>query len=120
MAQQGSSLQNYNNELVKCIEDLKEKREEARAPPPFCICISTACSHHVLPAALASPCSPCVAVKLRPIFKALLLTETAQVNRQIVKDEEEKAKIQNDLRMLTERLSRVNDSVARKVASRNE
>ena len=34
MAQQGSSLQNYNNELVKCIEDLKEKREEARAPPP--------------------------------------------------------------------------------------
>ncbi len=28
MAQQGSSLQNYNNELVKCIEDLKEKREE--------------------------------------------------------------------------------------------
>ena len=35
MAQQGSSLQNYNNELVKCIEDLKEKREEARAPPPF-------------------------------------------------------------------------------------
>ena len=54
------------------------------------------------------------------IFKALLLTETAQVNRQIVKDEEEKAKIQNDLRMLTERLSRVNDSVARKVASRNE
>ncbi len=42
------------------------------------------------------------------------------MNRQIVKDEEEKAKIQNDLRMLTERLSRVNDSVARKVASRNE
>jgi len=30
MAQQGSSLQNYNNELVKCIEDLKEKREEVR------------------------------------------------------------------------------------------
>jgi Sjoegren syndrome nuclear autoantigen 1 len=30
MAQQGSSLQNYNNELVKCIEDLKEKREEVQ------------------------------------------------------------------------------------------
>jgi len=28
MASQGASLQNYNNELVKCIEDLKEKREE--------------------------------------------------------------------------------------------
>merc|ERR1712144_86725 len=27
MAQQGASLQNYNNELVKCLEDLREKRE---------------------------------------------------------------------------------------------
>merc|ERR1712166_699920 len=70
MASQGASLQNYNNELVKCIEDLKEKREE--------------------------------------------------VNRQILKDEEEKQKIQNDLRILTERLSRINDSLARKVAARNE
>lgn len=30
MAQQGATLQNYNNELVKCIEDLREKREEVR------------------------------------------------------------------------------------------
>ena len=28
MTQQGATLQNYNNELVKCIEDLREKREE--------------------------------------------------------------------------------------------
>merc|ERR1711924_423073 len=28
MAQQGASLQNYNNELVKCLEDLREKREQ--------------------------------------------------------------------------------------------
>ncbi len=28
MASKGTSLQNYNNELVKCIEDLREKREE--------------------------------------------------------------------------------------------
>merc|ERR1712146_851476 len=27
MEQQGASLQNYNNELVKCLEDLREKRE---------------------------------------------------------------------------------------------
>lgn len=27
MAHQGSTLQNYNNELVKCLEDLREKRE---------------------------------------------------------------------------------------------
>ncbi len=28
ISQQGATLQNYNNELVKCIEDLREKREE--------------------------------------------------------------------------------------------
>ena len=28
MAAQGATLQNYNNELVKCVDDLKEKREE--------------------------------------------------------------------------------------------
>mmetsp|Transcript_27617 Transcript_27617/g.81195 ORF Transcript_27617/g.81195 Transcript_27617/m.81195 type:complete len:112 (+) Transcript_27617:89-424(+) len=70
MAQQGATLQNYNNDLVRCIEDLREKREE--------------------------------------------------VNRAIASDEEEKAKIQNDLRILTERLSRLNDGLARKISSRNE
>ncbi|KAG8465253.1 hypothetical protein KFE25_012616 [Diacronema lutheri] len=70
MAQQGATLQNYNNDLVRCIEDLREKREE--------------------------------------------------VNRTIASDEEEKAKIQNDLRILTERLSRLNDGLARKISSRNE
>merc|ERR1711998_519938 len=69
-AAQGATLQNYNNELVKCVDDLKEKREE--------------------------------------------------VNKAILKDEEEKNKIQNDLRILTERLSRINESLARKIASRNE
>ena len=28
MTQQGAVLQNYNNELVKCIEELSQKREE--------------------------------------------------------------------------------------------
>ena len=70
MAQQGASLQNYNNELVKCIEDLREKREE--------------------------------------------------VVRQILKDEEEKAKIQKDLSILTDRLGRINESLMKKGAARNE
>ena len=69
-SQQGSTLQNYNNELVKCIEDLREKREE--------------------------------------------------VNRQILKEEEEKAKIQKDLSILTDRLSKINESLTRKVQARNE
>ena len=55
---------------VKCIEDLREKREE--------------------------------------------------VNRQILKEEEEKAKIQKDLSLLTDRLSKINESLARKVQARNE
>jgi Sjoegren syndrome nuclear autoantigen 1 len=64
------SLQNYNNELVKCIEDLREKREE--------------------------------------------------INRQILKEEEEKAKIQRDLSILTDRLSTINETLARKIQARNE
>mmetsp|Transcript_18319 Transcript_18319/g.17642 ORF Transcript_18319/g.17642 Transcript_18319/m.17642 type:complete len:112 (-) Transcript_18319:466-801(-) len=70
MASQGASLQNYNNELVKCIEDLREKREE--------------------------------------------------INKQILKDEEEKAKIQRDLSVLTDRLSKINEGLARKIQARNE
>mmetsp|Transcript_10804 Transcript_10804/g.14021 ORF Transcript_10804/g.14021 Transcript_10804/m.14021 type:complete len:113 (-) Transcript_10804:430-768(-) len=70
MAQQGATLQNYNNELVKTIEDLREKREE--------------------------------------------------INRQILKEEEEKAKIQKDLSILTDRLSKINESLARKAQARNE
>ena len=70
MAGQGASLQNYNNELVKCIEDLREKREE--------------------------------------------------INRQILHDEDEKAKIQRDLSVLTDRLSKINETLTRKVQARNE
>ena len=70
MAGQGASLQNYNNELVKCIEDLREKREE--------------------------------------------------INRQILKEEEEKAKIQRDLSILTDRLSKINEALTRKIQARNE
>ncbi|XP_073414376.1 microtubule nucleation factor SSNA1 [Dendrobates tinctorius] len=70
MTQQGAALQTYNNELVKCVEDLCSKRDE--------------------------------------------------LNRQIQQEEEEKNKLQNDIRILTEKLSRVNESLARKMASRNE
>ena len=70
MASQGSSLQNYNNELVACIDDLRSKREE--------------------------------------------------VNRSILRDEEEKAKIQKELTTMTERLSRINEDLARKMQARNE
>ncbi|XP_031564258.1 Sjoegren syndrome nuclear autoantigen 1 homolog isoform X2 [Actinia tenebrosa] len=70
MSQQGAALQTYNNELVKCIEDLCTKRDE--------------------------------------------------LQKQILSEEEEKTKIQNDIRILTERLAKINESLARKIASRNE
>merc|ERR1712178_602803 len=59
-----------HGELVKCIEDLREKREE--------------------------------------------------VNRIILREEEEKAKIQKDLSILTDRLSKINESLSRRVQARNE
>ena len=55
---QGTTLQGYNNELVKCIEDLREKREE--------------------------------------------------LNKLILKDEEDKAKVQKEIAVLTDRLKKVN------------
>eukprot|EP00891_Asterochloris_glomerata_P008097 jgi/Astpho2/8097/fgenesh1_pm.00120_%23_15_t len=70
MAAQGAALQTHNNELVKCIDDLREKREE--------------------------------------------------VQKQIQNEEGEKAKIQQDLQVLTKRLSHINDSLARKIATRTE
>jgi len=68
MAAHGAALQNHNNELVKCLEDLRDKREE--------------------------------------------------INKQVMREEEEKTKIQNDLTVLTKRLAQINDSIARKVSGR--
>ncbi|KAK2143519.1 hypothetical protein LSH36_834g00048 [Paralvinella palmiformis] len=70
MSQQGAALQTYNNELVKCIEDLCTKRDE--------------------------------------------------LQKQILDEEEEKRKVQNDIRILTEKLAKINESLSKKMASRNE
>ncbi|KAM8828862.1 microtubule nucleation factor SSNA1 [Spinachia spinachia] len=68
MTQQAAALQTYNNELVKCIEDLCSKREE--------------------------------------------------LNRQIKLEEEEKDRLQHDIRVLSEKLSRVNESLAQRLVAR--
>ncbi|KAG9353850.1 hypothetical protein JZ751_011974 [Albula glossodonta] len=70
MSQQGAAMQTYNNELVKCLEELCSKREE--------------------------------------------------LNQQIQKEEEEKVQLQHEIRLLTEKLSRVNESLARRTATRAE
>lgn len=69
MTQQAAALQTYNNELVKCIEDLCSKRDE--------------------------------------------------LNRQIRQEEDEKERLQHDIRVLSEKLSRVNESLAQRLATRS-
>ncbi len=49
-----------------------------------------------------------------------LCSKRDEVHKQILQEEEEKQKIQNDLRILTERLSQMNESLARKIAIRND
>ena len=49
-----------------------------------------------------------------------LCNKRDELQKQILTEEEEKCKIQNDLRILTERLARINESLAKKIASRNE
>jgi len=43
-----------------------------------------------------------------------------EVNRQILKDEEEKAKIQKDLSILTDRLSKLNEALVKRTQARSE
>ena len=63
-------LNSYNNELVKCLEDLSTKREA--------------------------------------------------IAKEILSEEEEKNKLQNDLRIFSERLARINESLSKKIAARWE
>ncbi|XP_012719611.1 Sjoegren syndrome nuclear autoantigen 1 [Fundulus heteroclitus] len=68
MTQQAAALQTYNNELVKCIEDLCSTRD--------------------------------------------------QLNRQIRQEEDEKERLQHDIRVLSEKLSQVNESLAQRLVAR--
>ncbi|CAH8296710.1 unnamed protein product [Schistosoma turkestanicum] len=70
MSHQGAALQNYNNELVKCFEELCKRRED--------------------------------------------------LQRQIQQDETERAKLQREINILNEKLSRVNESLEKKLSTRNE
>lgn len=49
-----------------------------------------------------------------------LCTKRDELHKQIVQEEEEKQKVQNDLRILTERLAQINESLARKISTRND
>ena len=49
-----------------------------------------------------------------------LCTKRDELHKQILIEEEEKSKIQNDIRILTERLSKINEGLAKKISTRNE
>lgn len=49
-----------------------------------------------------------------------LCTKRDELQKQIINEEEEKSKLQNDIRILSERLAKINESLAKKIASRNE
>lgn len=56
------------------------------------------------------------------MFKGIedLCAKRDELHKQILEEEEEKRKIQNDIRILTEKLSKINESLSKKVSSRNE
>ena len=49
-----------------------------------------------------------------------LCSKRDELQRQILEEEEEKRKIQNDIQILTERLAQVNESLAQKMATRSD
>lgn len=42
------------------------------------------------------------------------------INKEILAEEEEKKKLENDMRIFADRLSRINESLGKKIAARNE
>ena len=49
-----------------------------------------------------------------------LCTKRDELHRQIMSEEEEKNKIQNDIRILTERLAKITESLSKKYAAQND
>ena len=142
---EGASLQNYNNELVNCIE-------EVRSPWPAFFAASlrpVACTQHEFRLA-TDAATPSVAHRYHSFGRSVRsstnlsqLTRRRRVRRRRscrmppllwhrsttsltpcmcsrIPSLVPAAKIQNDLRILTERLARINDNLARKVSSRTE
>lgn len=49
-----------------------------------------------------------------------LCSKRDELYKQILQEEEEKQKLQNDIRILTEKMAKVNESLAKKMATKNE
>ena len=49
-----------------------------------------------------------------------MCTKRDDLQRQIMVEEEEKHKLQNDIRVLSEKLAKTNEGLAKKISARNE
>ena len=49
-----------------------------------------------------------------------MCTKRDNLQRQIITEEEEKHKLQNDIRVLSEKLAKTNEGLAKKISARNE
>lgn len=102
MAEKGAELQNYNNELVKCEEESKKQKQKQKSEthsiffPPFSFALH--------------------------FDKGIedLKTRRDDLNRQILKEEEEREKLSNEIKLLKERHNRIEVSLASKYASRED
>ncbi len=93
MSSQGATLQNYNNELVKCLEDLREKRETLNKEVCFRVSLLRA---------------------------ARVRADDPVRDPQILKEEKKKQDIQKKLHKLTEELHRITERLAKKTSARND
>ena len=89
MSAQGATLQNYNNDLVKCIEDLREKRE-------YIFYVFLQKDQNFVHS--GSECWFFEETN-RNFFENFI----RELNKQILKEEEDKGKIQKELSILTDR-----------------
>ncbi len=49
-----------------------------------------------------------------------MCTKRDELQRQVMIEEDEKHKLQNDIRVLSEKLAKINESLAKKISARNE
>ena len=90
MSQQGAALQNYNNELVKC-------------KFLFVGCFSLILSTLINVLGIEDLCA-----------------KRDELQRQILIEEEDKHKLENEIRLSSEKLAKINENLAKKITARTE
>lgn len=109
MSAQGAALQNHNSELVKCERCVEGMRKRWRRARSNAAAMEGMHMH-------ARPCTCTCAWGGTGIED--LREKRDEILKQLREDDAEKAKITQELQILTKRLAQVNESIARKVRLR--